>query len=74
MVTSSAHRHFVHLLSPADPVVCVLCRIQLNSEEHWTKALKYMLTNLKWAIAWVCADSTLGELAPGGSPEPGEQA
>ncbi|KAF0293328.1 Beclin-1-like protein [Amphibalanus amphitrite] len=45
-------------------------KIQLNSEEHWTKALKYMLTNLKWGIAWVCADSTLGELAP---PEPGEQ-
>lgn len=33
-------------------------KIQLNSEEHWTKALKYMLTNLKWAVAWVCADSS----------------
>ena len=20
----------------------------------WTKALKYMLTNLKWCLAWVC--------------------
>ncbi|XP_037072612.1 beclin-1-like protein [Pollicipes pollicipes] len=39
-------------------------KIQLNSEEHWTKALKYMLTNLKWGIAWVCADTTLGDLAP----------
>ena len=48
-------------------------RIQLNSEEHWTKALKYMLTNLKWGIAWVCADSTLGELAPCAPSEPGEQ-
>jgi len=28
-------------------------RIQLNSEEQWTKALKFMLTNLKWALAWV---------------------
>lgn len=28
-------------------------RIQFNSEEHWTKALKYMLTNLKWGLAWV---------------------
>eukprot|EP00795_Rhopilema_esculentum_P013698 gene13698-4608_t len=28
-------------------------RIQFNSEEHWTKALKFMLTNLKWGLAWV---------------------
>lgn len=32
-------------------------RIQLNSEEHWTKALKFMLTNLKWGIAWVSSQS-----------------
>lgn len=30
-----------------------LSRIQFNSEEQWTKALKYMLTNLKWGLAWV---------------------
>lgn len=29
-------------------------RIQFNQEETWTKALKYMLTNLKWCLAWVC--------------------
>lgn len=29
-------------------------RIQSNHEETWTKALKYMLTNLKWCLAWVC--------------------
>eukprot|EP00042_Codosiga_hollandica_P029093 m.157827 g.157827 ORF g.157827 m.157827 type:complete len:85 (+) comp52973_c0_seq8:1454-1708(+) len=23
-------------------------------EETWTKALKYVLTNLKWCLAWVC--------------------
>ncbi|KAJ8972344.1 hypothetical protein NQ317_008754 [Molorchus minor] len=28
-------------------------KIQLNSEEQWTKALKFMLTNLKWGLAWV---------------------
>lgn len=28
-------------------------KIQFNSEEHWTKALKFMLTNLKWGLAWV---------------------
>ena len=27
-------------------------RMQGNSPEHWTKALKYMLTNLQWAIGW----------------------
>lgn len=28
-------------------------KIHLNSQEQWTKALKYMLTNLKWALVWV---------------------
>lgn len=28
-------------------------KIHLNSQEQWTKALKFMLTNLKWALAWV---------------------
>ncbi|KAH3708329.1 hypothetical protein DPMN_067777 [Dreissena polymorpha] len=28
-------------------------KIQFNSEETWTKALKFMLTNLKWGLAWV---------------------
>lgn len=28
-------------------------RIQFNSEEQWTKALKFLLTNLKWGLAWV---------------------
>lgn len=30
-------------------------KIQFNSEEHWTKALKFMLTNLKWGLAWLNA-------------------
>ena len=28
-------------------------KTQFNSEEDWTKAMKYMLTNLKWGLAWV---------------------
>ncbi|CAD5114301.1 DgyrCDS3443 [Dimorphilus gyrociliatus] len=28
-------------------------KTQLNSEEQWTKALKFMLTNLKWGLTWV---------------------
>ncbi|XP_067948091.1 beclin-1-like isoform X2 [Watersipora subatra] len=30
-------------------------RAQLNSEEQWTKALKFLLTTLKWCITWVSA-------------------
>ena len=33
-------------------------RIQFNSEEQWTKALKFMLTNLKWGLAWVSSQFT----------------
>ncbi|XP_029570986.1 beclin-1-like [Salmo trutta] len=28
-------------------------KTQFNSEEQWTKALKFMLANLKWGLAWV---------------------
>lgn len=28
-------------------------KIQLNSEEQWTKALKFLLTNLKWGLAYI---------------------
>lgn len=39
--------------------------MQNNSEEEWTKALKYMLTNLKWILAWVSK--------PEASPEESEE-
>jgi beclin len=35
-------------------------RAQFNSVEQWTKALKWMLTNLKWGLAWVV--SQFGEI------------
>merc|ERR1711972_1289943 len=28
-------------------------RVQFNQDERWTKALKFMLSDLKWIIAWV---------------------
>lgn len=31
-------------------------RIQFNSEEQWTKALKYLLTNLKWGLAYISSE------------------
>ena len=27
---------------------------RFNGEDKWTNALKYMLTNLKWLVAWLC--------------------
>ncbi|ESO05042.1 hypothetical protein HELRODRAFT_78607, partial [Helobdella robusta] len=33
-------------------------KIQFNSEEQWTKALKFMLTNLKWALMWVANEDS----------------
>jgi len=33
-------------------------KMQFNNEEHWTKAMKYMLTNLKWGLAWVTSKYT----------------
>lgn len=33
-------------------------KIQFNSEEQWTKALKFVLTNLKWGLAWVSSQFT----------------
>jgi beclin 1 len=32
-------------------------KCHFNSYEEWTKALKYMLTNLKWSLAWVVSQS-----------------
>lgn len=33
-------------------------KMQTNSEEQWTKALKFMLTNLKWSLAYVASSHT----------------
>ncbi|KAG9510281.1 Beclin-1, partial [Fragariocoptes setiger] len=33
-------------------------KTQFNSEEQWTKALKFMLTNLKWSLAFVASNSS----------------
>ncbi|XP_076451800.1 beclin-1-like [Babylonia areolata] len=30
-------------------------KTQFNCEEQWTKALKFMLTNLKWCLSWIQA-------------------
>lgn len=48
--------------------VCGGRRIQFNSEEQWTKALKFLLTNLKWGLAWVSSQFSEEQLcdAPDG--------
>lgn len=32
-------------------------KINLNTMENWTKALKYVLTDLRWALTWVSASA-----------------
>ncbi|UJR25442.1 hypothetical protein I4U23_006789 [Adineta vaga] len=43
-------------------------RCQVSSEEQWTKALKYMLTNLKWGLTWITSqlpdDMTISNTIP----------
>lgn len=36
-----------------DKVANMTIRLQFNSDPKWTKALKYMLTNLKYCMTWV---------------------
>ena len=36
-----------------DKVANMTIRLQFNSDSKWTKALKHMLTNLKYCMAWV---------------------
>jgi beclin 1 len=31
---------------------CCSIRIHLNTEEQWTRALKFMLISLKWSLSW----------------------
>jgi beclin 1 len=30
-------------------------KTEFNSEERWTKAMKYLLTNMKWLLTWTAA-------------------
>jgi beclin 1 len=41
-------------------------RVQFNTDEQWTKALKYMLTNMKWILVFasranISSESTLSD-------------
>eukprot|EP01113_Clastostelium_recurvatum_P038496 TRINITY_DN5774_c0_g1_i1.p1 TRINITY_DN5774_c0_g1~~TRINITY_DN5774_c0_g1_i1.p1 ORF type:complete len:690 (+),score=185.91 TRINITY_DN5774_c0_g1_i1:84-2153(+) len=36
-----------------DKVGDMSIKIQFNNEETWTKSLKYMVSNLKWLLAWI---------------------
>ncbi|KAF8786759.1 beclin-1-like [Argiope bruennichi] len=48
-------------------------KVQLNSEEQWTKALKFMLTNLKWALAWVSTQFQSNTSSAVDAPPPYEE-
>lgn len=36
-------------------------KTQFNTLEQWTKALKFVLTNLRWALTWISANSMHSE-------------
>lgn len=36
-----------------DKVANLTVKLQFNSDSKWTKALKFMLTNLKYCLNWV---------------------
>ena len=38
-------------------------KMRFNSLEQWTKAMKFMLTDLKWALTWVTTTDLPSELA-----------
>ena len=42
-------------------------KLQFNSEDLWTKALRYMLTNLKWGLAFVSMQYTSKDQVDGQS-------
>ncbi|KAJ8552519.1 hypothetical protein ON010_g10027 [Phytophthora cinnamomi] len=42
--------------------------ISLGNDEQWTRALKYMLTHLKWLLAWISKPTAPGGRSPGSSP------
>ena len=46
---------FHHRYTIADDVIGgVSIKLQFNQDAKWTRALKYMLTNLKYLLAWCC--------------------
>merc|ERR1712039_565348 len=51
-------------------------RVQFNQDERWTKALKYMLTDLKWIIAFVESRgyNERSQLSSAPPPHPPQQA
>ena len=36
-------------------------RLQFNQDESWTKALRYMLTNMKWILVFASRANTANE-------------
>ena len=44
-----------------DKVANLTVRLQFNSDSKWTKALKFMLTNLKYCLNWVIRQQLHGQ-------------
>ena len=60
-----------------DRVANLTVRLQFNSDSKWTKALKFMLTNLKYCLNWVIRKQvhtqSLSASTSGASPNPMNQ-
>ena len=61
-IESTSHPHFmlpyrIDKDSIGDGKEFYSVKTQFNTPERWTKALKFILTNLRWALTWVAANA-----------------
>ena len=56
-----------------DKVANMTIRLQFNSDPKWTKALKYMLTNLKYCMTWVITHQNSDQAASSSAVRPQTQ-
>uniref|UniRef100_A0A2P2HZR8 Beclin-1-like protein n=1 Tax=Hirondellea gigas TaxID=1518452 RepID=A0A2P2HZR8_9CRUS len=56
-----------HLLEDPQAGARYSIKTQFNPDEQWTKALKFLLTNLKWALTWVSAPALCQPSIPAAS-------
>ena len=51
----------LHYPIDGDKVGAVSVKMTFNKEARWTKALKYMLTNLKLCVKWMIERQEMGQ-------------
>ena len=53
-----------------DRVGGLTVKLMFNKDARWSRALKYLLTDLKWCLSWVVARQDGRAAAPVGAPDP----